>query len=670
MSGGISNLSFAFRGNNVVREAFHSAFLYHAIQAGLDLGIVNAGQLAVYEEIPSELLQRVEDILFDRRPDATERMVALAETIRGSGPQLQLDRSWRENPVEERLRYALVKGVTDHIDQDVEAARQQYGTPLGVIDGPLMDGMAAVGELFGAGKMFLPQVVKSARVMKRAVAYLEPYLLAEKQSTGQHHPRAKVVLATVKGDVHDIGKNIVGVVLGCNNYEVIDLGVMVPREAILDAAIKHRADLVGLSGLITPSLEEMVSVAAEMQQRGLELPLLIGGATTSRRHTAIRIAPRRNGTTVHVLDASRAPTVVANLLDEQRRPRFEAENRAEQERLRSAHHNRQQRPLVPCAEATRRGVTLQWPPEQLPKPEFVGPRQLLSVPLEQLASYIDWTFFFHAWDLKGKFPGILSHPQHGAAARELYQNAQTLLRRLIDEQLLQANASYGFWPAARDGDDIVLFSDGSRAAEQVRFCMLRQQAVKPGDPCRCLADFVAPLGTGTQDTVGAFAVTAGLGVETAADRFRADGDDYQAIMTQALADRLAEAFAEMLHERVRGELGHPDPTKLSHEALLAEAYRGIRPAFGYPACPDHSEKRKLVDLLEAERIDISLTESCAMRPAASVSGLYLPHPAARYFSLGRIGRDQVQAYAARKGMAVSEVEKWLRPNLGYETSMD
>ncbi|HXV34268.1 MAG TPA: methionine synthase [Gaiellaceae bacterium] len=657
VSGGVSNLSFAFRGNEVVREAMHSAFLYHAIQAGLDMGIVNAGQLAVYEDIPPDLLEHVEDVIFDRRPDATERLVTFAGTVRGEATKREVDLSWREVPVEERLSYALVHGIVDWIEDDAEEARQKLDRPLDVIEGPLMDGMSVVGDLFGSGKMFLPQVVKSARAMKRAVAYLEPFMEAEKAG-GNGRARGKVVLATVKGDVHDIGKNIVGVVLGCNNYEVVDLGVMVPADRILDTAEEEGCDIVGLSGLITPSLDEMVHVADEMERRGLDLPLLIGGATTSRQHTAVRIAPAYSRPTLHVLDASRVVGVVSDLLEPERRERLDRENRAAQEKLRELHSERERKPLLPLARAREHRTPIEWRAADLAVPGFTGPRTV-EADLATLREYVDWTFLFHAWELKGRFPKILDDPVVGAAARELYENANELLDEIVAGGLLQARGVYGFWPAVAEGDDVVL-------GNGVRFPMLRQQA-DHGDsrPNRSLADFVAPADTGLGDHVGAFAVTAGLGADELADRFAAEHDDYRSIMVKALADRLAEAFAEHLHEVARREW-YETGERLTNPELIAESYRGIRPAFGYPACPDHSEKRRLFDLLEAESAGIALTESFAMTPGASVSGLYFGHPAARYFSVGRLGRDQVEDYAARKGAPLAETERWLSPNLAYD----
>ncbi|HET7419487.1 MAG TPA: methionine synthase [Candidatus Dormibacteraeota bacterium] len=651
VSGGISNLSFSFRGNDRVREAIHSAFLYHAIRAGLDMGIVNAGQLVVYEDIPKDLLDMVEDVIFDRRPDATERLVDFAKSVSGEGSRREVDLAWRDGPVEERLKHAILHGEVAYIEEDAEEARVKYGKPLLVIEGPLMDGMKVVGDLFGAGKMFLPQVVKSARAMKKAVAYLQPFMEAEKEGSGDHHVRGRLVLATVKGDVHDIGKNIVGVVLACNNYEVHDLGVMVPAEKILDVAVELGADVVGLSGLITPSLDEMVVVAREMTRRDFRIPLLIGGATTSKQHTAVRIAPAYDGTTVHVLDASRVIGVVSDLLDGGRRPKFEQENFALQEKLR-AQHTSSRRPLLTVAEA--RAKRLRLPFEQLAAPPFTG-KKVVEPEIAKLREYIDWTFFFHAWELKGKYPAILDSPSHGAAARELFGHAQELLDEIQEHGWLRAKGVYGFWPAHAEGDDVALENG-------VRFPMLRQQ-VDHGDdkPYLSLADFVAPAG----DHVGAFAVTAGLGVDDLAARFSADHDDYRAIMTKALADRLAEAFAEYLHEEVRRSWYEEGP-KQPNEELIAERYRGIRPAFGYPACPDHSEKQTLFSLLDARSIGMDLTESGAMTPTAAVSGLYFAHPQSRYFMVGKIGRDQVEDYARRKGMTAAEAEKWLRPNLAYD----
>ncbi|UQU68601.1 methionine synthase [Couchioplanes caeruleus] len=646
-SGGISNLSFAFRGNDVVREAMHSAFLFHAVRAGLDMGIVNAGQLAVYQDIPAELLELVEDVLFDRREDATDRLVTFASTVTGSGTKRVVDLSWREAPVAERLQHALVHGIVDFVEADTEEARQLLDRPLDVIEGPLMDGMKVVGDLFGAGKMFLPQVVKSARVMKRSVAYLEPFMEKEKASgRGQ----GKVVLATVKGDVHDIGKNIVGVVLGCNNYEVIDLGVMVPAARILDTAIAEGADAVGLSGLITPSLDEMVSVAAEMKRRGMTMPLLIGGATTSRQHTAVRIAPAYDAVTVHVLDASRVVGVVSDLLDPGRAKTLDTTNRAEQARLREQHANRHSQPMLTLAEARANRETVDF--ADLPTPAFTGVRTV-EPDIATLREMIDWQFLFLAWELKGKYPAILDQP----VARELFDDANTMLDKIIADGSFQARGAYAFWPAHAEGDDIVL-------ADGVRFPMLRQQTRKPaGRANRSLADYIAPSSAG-QDHLGGFAVAIHGAGELAA-RFEAEHDDYRAIMVKALADRLAEAFAEHLHLQARRDWFEPDAAP-ALEDLHAERFRGIRPALGYPASPDHSEKKDLFDLLGADRLGIGLTESYAMTPAAAVSGLIFAHPQSRYFTVGRLGKDQIEDYAARRGMSVDEVERWLRPNLAYE----
>ncbi|MEZ5287139.1 MAG: methionine synthase [Vicinamibacterales bacterium] len=664
ISGGISNLSFSFRGNDVVREAIHSAFLFHAIKAGLDMGIVNAGQLVVYEDIPADLLTHVEDIIFNRRPDATERMVAFADTVRGTASKREADLAWREGPVEARLSHALVHGVVDFIEADTEEARAKYGRPLSVIEGPLMDGMKVVGELFGAGKMFLPQVVKSARAMKRAVAYLEPFMDAEKAETGAGS-QGRVLLATVKGDVHDIGKNIVGVVLGCNSYEVVDLGVMVPCDTILQQAVERRADIVGLSGLITPSLDEMTFVASEMARRGMRLPLLIGGATTSRQHTAVKIAPQYDGATVHVPDASRVTDVVSKLLSPTQRDAFAATTRADQDRLRAQYATRTERPTRPYADARANRLLLDF--DAMPTPAFQGARQV-DVDLAELVPYIDWTFFFAAWELKGRFPAILEDPTHGAAARDLYAHARRLLDRIVGGRLLRARGVYGFWPACAEGDDIVVYEPtaaGDTARERLRFPMLRQQEVIADDkPNRSLADFVAPCGTGHLDTIGAFAVTAGLGADALVRSFEAEHDDYSAILVKALADRLAEAFAEYLHAEARRAWGIDE--SFTNDELIDEAFQGIRPAFGYPACPDHSLKQRLFDLLGARAIGMDLTEACAMTPPASVSGLYFWHPGARYFNIQRVHADQVADYARRAGMSVEETERWLRPVLAYD----
>ncbi|MEM7435605.1 MAG: methionine synthase, partial [Myxococcota bacterium] len=666
VSGGVSNLSFSFRGNNRVREAMHSAFLYHSIAAGMDMGIVNAGQLEVYEEVPKDLLEHVEDVLFNRREDATERLVTLAETVKGSGKKNKLDLSWRESSVEERLKHALVNGVVEFVTEDTEEARQKYPKPLDVIEGPLMSGMGVVGDLFGAGKMFLPQVVKSARVMKKAVAHLEPFMEDEKT---EGSTQGRVLMATVKGDVHDIGKNIVGVVLGCNNYDVVDLGVMVPAEQILDVAVEKECDVVGLSGLITPSLDEMVYVASEMERRNFDMPLLIGGATTSRQHTAVKIAPAYHGSTVHVLDASRVVNVVSSLLSPERREGFDGKNRSEQEKSRRLFAHRQNRQLISVDIAREHAVPIDWASEAPAVPSFVGRRMVEDVTLEEIASYIDWTFFFSAWDLKGKFPKIFEHERYGDAARELYDNGRELLDEIISKSLLTPRGVYGFWPANSDGDDIIVWNGEDREREKLRFHMLRQQSAKPNEqPYFNLADFVAPAETGLADHLGAFAVTTGIGVEELATRYERDHDDYNAIMVKALADRLAEAFAELLHQRSRREWGYEAQGEFSNEELIAEKYRGIRPAFGYPACPDHTEKATLWKLLEADEAGISLTEHFAMNPGASVSGIYLGHPESRYFAVGSIDRDQVQDYARRKAISVAEAERWLQPNLGYERS--
>jgi 5-methyltetrahydrofolate--homocysteine methyltransferase len=650
-SGGVSNLSFAFRGNDVVREAMHAAFLYHAIHAGFDMGIVNAGQLAVYQDIPPELLEHVEDVILARRPDATERLVALASTVTGEATKRELDLSWREAPVAERLSYSLVHGIVDYIEDDTEQARLAVTRPLEVIEGPLMDGMKVVGDLFGDGKMFLPQVVKSARVMKRAVAYLQPFMEAEETGSGQ---AGTIVLATVKGDVHDIGKNIVAVVLGCNGYRVIDLGVMVPADTILDTAVEEGCDAVGLSGLITPSLDEMVATATEMQRRALALPLLIGGATTSRQHTAVKIAPVYDQPTVHVLDASRVVGVLKDLLDADRRTALDADNRADQQRLRALHDEKQRKPLLPLAAARANRTQIDWNAHDLATPPFVGTREI-APSIADLRGSIDWTFFFHAWELKGRFPAILDDPRQGPAARDLYAAATTLLDSIETDGLLEARGIYGFWPAVAEQDDVVLAAGGC-------FPMLRQQADYGDSRANCsLADYIAPSESGLDDHVGAFAVAI-HGADELAREHERDQDDYSAIIVKALADRLAEAFAEWLHQQVRRSWYAPDED-LSRDDVVAERYRGIRPAFGYPACPDHSEKRNLFQLLDAERAGLELTESCAMSPAAAVSGLYFAHPKSRYFALGRIGEDQLHDYAGRKQMTTEEAERWLRPNL-------
>jgi 5-methyltetrahydrofolate--homocysteine methyltransferase len=653
ISGGISNLSFAFRGNDTVRRAMHAAFLYYAIAAGLDMGIVNAGQLDVYEDIKPELKELVEDVLFDRREDATDRLVSYAEQVKSTGARKsEADLSWREVPVGERLSYALVHGIADYVEEDTEEARLVADRPLQVIEGPLMDGMKIVGDLFGAGKMFLPQVVKSARVMKRAVKYLEPFMEAEKEKSGDtRRGNGKVVMATVKGDVHDIGKNIVGVVLGCNNYEVIDLGVMVPAAKILDTALEEEADIIGLSGLITPSLDEMVNVAAEMERRGISKPLLIGGATTSRQHTAVRIAPAYGNPTLHVLDASRVVGVVQQLLDPARAADFDTANRTEQQRLRVQHENRRAQPMLSVEAARRNREQVAF--DELPAPAFVGIRPV-TPPLKELREMIDWTFFFLAWELKGKYPAILAEP----AARELFDDGSALLDEIVDQELLTAHGGYGFWPAHADGDDILVQAgpDG-----ETRIPMLRQQTVKPaGRPNRCLADYVGPAG----DYVGGFAVAI-HGAEALSKQYEDAGDDYKSIMVKALADRLAEAFAEHTHLRARRDWYEPDGEVVLAE-LHAERFRGIRPAFGYPASPDHTLKEELFQLLGARDFGLDLTESFAMTPAASVSGMLFANPASRYFTVGRLNRDQVADYAVRRGLSLAEAERWLRPNLAYD----
>ena len=672
-SGGVSNVSFSFRGNNVVREAINAAFLYHAIAAGLDMGIVNAGQLEVYDEIDKELLEYVEDVLFNRREDATERLVEYSEKVKdqGNGETEAKVAEWRNGTVEERLAHAILKGITDHIDEDTEEARLKYGRPLDVIQGPLMDGMAVVGELFGAGKMFLPQVVKSARVMKKSVAWLTPFMEAEKAKAQDSSSRGTIVLATVKGDVHDIGKNIVGVVLRCNNFDVIDLGVMVPADKILQTAINEKADLIGLSGLITPSLDEMVHVARELKRLGSTLPLLIGGATTSAKHTAVKIAPQYSEPVVHVGDASLSVPVVENLLDSDRKPDFVTKNLAEQERDRKMFADRQQKTLTPYAEALARRYATDWETVDIPTPSFTGARTIENHPLEELVPYIDWSPFFQTWELRGKYPAIFEDETVGEEARKLFGDARKLLDEIVDRKLLTAKAVFGFWPATSDGDDIVVWSPGDEPRNRVELCRfpcLRQQWERQGQSdFRSLADYIAPWDKGKKDYIGAFAVTTGLGCDELVARFEKDHDDYQSIMAKALADRLAEAFAEQLHKMARDEWGYGKEEGLSTGDLIREKYRGIRPAFGYPACPDHTEKQTLFSLLDAtDRTGIELTESFAMLPAASVSGLYFAHPQSKYFSVDRITRDQVEDYAARKGVSVAEIERWLSPNLGYD----
>ena len=669
VSGGVSNVSFSFRGNNRVREAMHSVFLYHGIAAGMGMGIVNAGQLAPYDSLEPELRQACEDVLLNRDPGAGERLLAVAERYRGAGARQEEDLAWREAPVNRRLSHALVQGITAFIEEDTEAARQAAERPLDVIEGPLMDGMNEVGALFGAGKMFLPQVVKSARVMKKAVAYLLPYIEAESEG-GPRQAKGKIVMATVKGDVHDIGKNIVGVVLQCNDFEVVDLGVMVPASKILETAKAEQADIVGLSGLITPSLDEMCHVAGEMQRLGLELPLLIGGATTSKAHTAVKIAPRRQHPVIHVTDASLAVGVASALLSEKRRPALLSEVAAEYESLRERHGGGQRAPRASLAEARRKRAEIDWSKGGAPEPAVVGRKVLADYPVAPLIERIDWKPFFAAWELHGRFPALLDDPEIGETARSLYEDAQAMLARILEEGWLKPQAVVGFWPANAVGDDVELYRDAERHEVAARLHFLRQQMQRDGKgrANHCLADFVAPKESGRADWLGAFAVTAGREVAERAEAFKRAQDDYSAILLQALGDRLAEAFAEHLHERVRREFwGYAPDEALSNEELIAERYRGIRPAPGYPACPDHSEKATLFELLEVEAATgIALTESFAMLPASSVSGWYFAHPEARYFGVGRIGEDQVADYARRKGVSKRQAEAWLAPNLGYE----
>jgi len=674
VSGGVSNLSFAFRGNDRVREAMHSVFLYHAIKAGMDMGIVNAGQLALYDDIDPELRELVEDVILNRRADATDRLLEAAEKYRGEGaPNREVDLSWREKPVEERLVHALVHGIGTFIEQDTEEARVKSKRPLDVIEGPLMAGMNVVGDLFGSGKMFLPQVVKSARVMKQAVAYLLPYMEQEKRELGLEHAASagKILLATVKGDVHDIGKSIVGVVLQCNNYEVIDLGVMVPAQKILDTAKERKVDIIGLSGLITPSLDEMCHVAAEMEREGFDLPLLIGGATTSKVHTAIKISPNyARSQAIYVTDASRAVGVVSNLMSPEARPKAVARVREDYARMAESHaRGRAEKARTSIADARTNQLKLDWKTYVPPKPTFLGTRAFRSYDLAELARYIDWTPFFQAWELKGQYPRILQDDKYGKAARHLFDDTQAMLKQLIAEKWLVANGVVGFWPANSVGDDIEVYADESRANTIATLHTLRQQMTRERDRANlALADFVAPKDSGVDDYVGGFAVTAGIGEEDVARRFERANDDYSKIMVKALADRLAEAFAEALHEKVRRELWSYAPNeKLTNEQLITEDYAGIRPAPGYPAQPDHTEKRVLFRLLGAEKATgIKLTESCAMWPAAAVSGLYFSHPESRYFGVGKIGRDQVQNYALRKGWTIEEAERWLGPILNYD----
>ncbi|MBM3522294.1 MAG: methionine synthase [Alphaproteobacteria bacterium] len=671
VSGGVSNVSFSFRGNNPVREAIHTAFLYHAIKAGLTMAIVNAGQVGVYDDIPKDLLEHVEDIIFNRRPDAAERMVAFATTLKGEKKSTVQDLAWRHATVEERLTHALVHGIANHIVEDTEEARAKYDSPLKLIEGPLMDGMNVVGDLFGSGKMFLPQVVKSARVMKQAVAYLEPYIQAEKERSGDTSPKGRMVVATVKGDVHDIGKNIVAVVLQCNSYEVINLGVMVPAQKILQVAREQKCDIIGLSGLITPSLEEMAHVAREMEREGFDCPLLIGGATTSRVHTAVKIAPHYHGPVIWVPDASRSVGVCSNLLSRDLAAGYLADHKAEYERVREQHARKAgPGPMHALDEARKHGFKADWKGYTPPAPSFIGVRHLREYDLAELARFIDWGPFFQTWELAGPFPKILDDPVVGSQAREVFAEGKAMLERIVAERWLTASAALGLFPAnsVNGGDDIEIYADESRTHVLMTWHNLRQQHIKADDRVNwCLADFVAPKDSGVRDYVGAFAVTSGLGIEPRVAAYEKAHDDYNAIMLKALADRLAEAFAEALHRRVRLELwGYAADEQLSNEEMIREKYRGIRPAPGYPACPDHTEKGPLFDLIRAREVGITLTESFAMYPAAAVSGFYLSHPQSTYFAVGRVAKDQVEDYARRKGMTVEETERWLAPYLAYE----
>lgn len=671
-SGGLSNMSFSFRGNNAVREAMHSVFLYHALEAGLDMAIVNAGQLAVYADIPEDLRALVEDVVLNRREDATERLLEVADQVKGQAKENKEDLSWREGAVESRLSHALVNGLADFIEEDTEEARQKFGRPLDVIEGPLMDGMNVVGDLFGSGQMFLPQVVKSARVMKRAVAYLTPYLEAEKAAKGDTSAKGKILLATVKGDVHDIGKNIVGVVLQCNSYDVVDLGVMVPYQKILETAANENVDIIGLSGLITPSLDEMCTVAAEMERQGLHMPLLIGGATTSKVHTAVKVAPNYSGPTVHVLDASRSVSVASSLLSDTQKEAFVANVANDYQDMRDKHAgSKKAENQITVGQARAARAKLEWSGYTPPEPAFTGVKIFDDYDLAELVTRIDWTPFFRTWELAGTYPSILEDPVVGKTARELKNDADAMLQKIVGEKWLRAKAVIGFFPANAVGDDIEVFTDAGRGTVQTRFHFLRQQMKKrDGRANFCLADFVAPKDTGLADYIGGFAVTAGIGIEEKLAEFQAAHDDYSDILLKTLADRLAEAFAERMHERVRTEFwGYAPDEALSNEALIKEDYQGIRPAPGYPACPDHTEKRALFDLLGAEEnAGIILTESFAMLPASSVSGYYFAHPDSQYFGLGRISKDQVEDYAARKGVDMDDAERWLRPNLVYDPS--
>ncbi|MCC6865105.1 MAG: methionine synthase [Ignavibacteria bacterium] len=669
VSGGVSNISFSFRGNNVVREAMHSAFLYHAIKAGMDMGIVNAGMIEVYDEIPKDLLERVEDVLMNRRADATERLVEFAESVKSKGKVIEQDNSWRNAQVEERLKHALIKGITEFIEQDTEEARKKYPKPLDVIEGPLMDGMNIVGDLFGSGKMFLPQVVKSARVMKKSVAYLTPFIEKEKAS-GASNINGRILLATVKGDVHDIGKNIVGVVLGCNNYEVIDLGVMVPADKILDTAIEKNVDMIGLSGLITPSLDEMVHVAKEMERRGFKVPLLIGGATTSKIHAAVKIAPNYTNPTVHVLDASRSVTVAGSLMNKENRENYIHSVKQEYDRMRISHKGRKdEKKYLTINEARNRKFKTDWKTLNITKPVFTGNKVFSNFPLERIREKIDWTPFFLLWEMKGKYPAIFNDKNSGSEAKKLFDEANKLLDEIISNKWLSANAVIGLYPANAAGDDIELYVNDKRKDNLAVLHTLRQQAEKTNnDPYYALSDFIAPKESALNDYIGCFAVTTGIGIEALLEKFAKENDDYSSIMTKALADRLAEAFAELMHEMVRKELwGYAKDENLTDTDIIAEKYLGIRPAPGYPAQPDHTEKQIIFDLLEAEdKAGIKLTESYAMYPASSVSGLYFSHPGSKYFNVGKLNRDQITEYAKRKNMSVEEIERWLAPIIGYE----
>jgi 5-methyltetrahydrofolate--homocysteine methyltransferase len=669
VSGGVSNVSFSFRGNNTVREAIHSAFLYHAIKAGMDMGIVNAGQLEIYEEIPKDLLELVEDVILNRRQDSTERLIEFAENVIQKGKKEIAVLEWRNEEVESRLSHSLVKGIVDFIDEDVEEARQKYPSALTVIEGPLMDGMNVVGELFGSGKMFLPQVVKSARVMKKAVAHLLPFIEAEKKVAGDTSAKGKILLATVKGDVHDIGKNIVGVVLGCNNYDIIDLGVMVPSDKILSAAVEKGVDIIGLSGLITPSLDEMVHVAKEMERQNINLPLLIGGATTSRIHTAVKIAPSYSGPTIHVLDASKSVSVVGNLIAKNKN--FVKSVSDEYEDLREKHAKRHDdKTYISISEARKNKIKIEWATENISTPNQLGVYSLKNYPLDELQKYIDWTPFFLTWELKGRYPEIFEKEGVGEEARKLFDDAKKLLNKIVEEKLFTANGVYGLFPANSNGiDDIELYSDDSRTETISVLHTIRQQQKKSKQNTNiALADFIAPKHSGKNDYIGAFAVTTGIGVIDLVKKYEADHDDYNAIMVKALADRLAEAFAEMLHEKVRKEFwGYAADEKLSNAELINENYAGIRPAPGYPAQPDHTEKVTLFKMLNAEEnTSICLTETLAMNPAASVCGIYIAHPDVKYFTTGKISKDQIEDYAARKNMSLEECEKWLAPVLNYK----